>query len=517
MLILHSRDDIVSNHLRRVIVNIVKAVGRLTLIVLLSKSILIQLQCVRKKTEQTPRQTMEKIDFIRRSSNSEIMQTSSTTNILNAKEIDTLQVLKQALEIDLGFHSEVSSEMSHDFHAFPAKFPPQLPRLFIEYLTQPGEKVLDPMMGSGTTVLEAVSSGRVGIGFDIDPLATILSKVKVTHLDVEIVQTIGNNLIARAEEAILETNAIENALAQRFTPKTKEFVDYWFAHQTQIELLALIQEIEKITEPDIREFYELIFSAIIITKSGGVSLAWDLAHTRPHKLNQGISKTYKPAIKDFRRRLTKNLQGLQEVVSNTANGTALVSFGSAEHLPLANDSIDLIVTSPPYASNAIDYMRAHKFSLIWLGKEIDILSKLRSKYIGGENVTNFEFAHLPKETENIVKDIVELDAKKGATLHRYYSEMDRVLTQSFRVLKPSKAALIVVGSSTMRGKDTRTQDCIGEIAVSLGFDLIGIATRKLDRDRRMMPARRNKQNSQIEERMHEEYVIALQKPMKGGS
>jgi hypothetical protein len=69
----------------------------------------------------------------------------------------------------------------------------------------------------------------------------------------------------------------------------------------------------------------------------------------------------------------------------------------------------------------------------------------------------------------------------------------------------------------MRGKDTRTQDCIGEIAVSLGFDLIGIATRKLDRDRRMMPARRNKQNSQIEERMHEEYVIALQKPMKGGS
>lgn len=441
-----------------------------------------------------------------------LSNTDFIMNILETKEIDTFQVIKQILEMDLGFHSEISSELSHDFHAFPAKFPPQLPRLFIEHLTQPGEKVLDPMMGSGTTVLETVRSGRIGIGFDIDPLATILSKVKITHLDIEIVQAIGDSLIARAEKSILETKAIEIALAQRFTPKTKEFVDYWFEHQTQIELLSLIREIEKITEPNIREFYELIFSAIIITKSGGVSLAWDLAHTRPHKLKQGVSKTYKPAIKEFRKRLAKNLQGLKEILSTTDNEMALVGFGNAEYLPLADNSIDLIFTSPPYASNAIDYMRAHKFSLIWLGKDLAALSELRSKYIGGENVKNFEFSSLPTETEKIVNNVAKLDAKKAVTLRRYYSEMGRVLAQSFRVLKPGKAALIVVGSSTMRGKDTKTQDCIGEIAISLGFDLIGIATRKLDRDRRMMPARRNKRISQIEERMHEEYVIALQKP-----
>jgi hypothetical protein len=70
-----------------------------------------------------------------------------------------------------------------------------------------------------------------------------------------------------------------------------------------------------------------------------------------------------------------------------------------------------------------------------------------------------------------------------------------------------------VGTSTMRGLDTETQTCLGEIGESLGFDLVDIAVRRLDRDKRMMPARRGaKPNSQIEERMHEEYVIGLCKP-----
>ncbi|MEK6574846.1 MAG: hypothetical protein AABZ58_11125, partial [Chloroflexota bacterium] len=86
----------------------------------------------------------------------------------------------------------------------------------------------------------------------------------------------------------------------------------------------------------------------------------------------------------------------------------------------------------------------------------------------------------------------------------------RMLSEALRVLKPGKAAIIVVGSSVMKGIDTQTQDCLGEIGESVGFKLAGIATRILDRDRRMMPARFGGQRStQIEERMHEEYVIAF--------
>ena len=115
-------------------------------------------------------------------------------------------------------------------------------------------------------------------------------------------------------------------------------------------------------------------------------------------------------------------------------------------------------------------------------------------------------------TKNIVERIHQVDAKKGLVLHRYYSEIHRVLAEAFRVLKPGKAAIFVVGTSNMRGIDSQTQICLGEIGVSLGFDLVGIGTRQLDRDRRMMPARLQKSASQIEERMHEEYVVAFIKP-----
>jgi hypothetical protein len=44
-------------------------------------------------------------------------------------------------------------------------------------------------------------------------------------------------------------------------------------------------------QPNLKRFFELAFSAIIITKSGGVSLARDLAHTRPHRAKVIYSQT----------------------------------------------------------------------------------------------------------------------------------------------------------------------------------------------------------------------------------
>ena len=92
--------------------------------------------------------------------------------------------------------------------------------------------------------------------------------------------------------------------------------------------------------------------------------------------------------------------------------------------------------------------------------------------------------------------------------------MTRCLVEMARVLKPGKAVIVVVGSSTMRGMDTRADVCLGEIGKHVGFELVSIAVRELDRDKRMMPARRTRSStrSQIEERMHKEYIIGFLKP-----
>lgn len=117
---------------------------------------------------------------------------------------------------DLDFHGKNSTYASHDLHSFPAKFPPQLPRKFIEWLTDPEDCVLDPMVGSGTTVLEAFLLGRRGIGFDIDPLALRLCKAKVTPAALKEVSEAGYLILRDAERAITqERDSLKESLRHR--------------------------------------------------------------------------------------------------------------------------------------------------------------------------------------------------------------------------------------------------------------------------------------------------------------
>jgi DNA modification methylase len=438
---------------------------------------------------------------------------------------------------DLDFHEKDSGYASHNLHSFPAKFPPQLPRKFIDGLTEPQDLVLDPMMGSGTTILEAYLTGRHALGFDIDPLAIMVSKVKTTPLDASYVIRAGNHVLHCAKEAVSKkATELKRILDKRWSKSSKKFINYWFAPRTQTELIALILEIDKVEQPDIRHFLRLVFSSIIITKMGGVSLALDLAHTRPHRakvvlsrsgeviLEQDLSnvspkraklltKTLRSPLDEFGKRLQHNTKNILNAQIDRIKPN--LSFGNAQNLALTDDSIDLIVTSPPYASNAIDYMRAHKFSLVWMGYPITELGNKRKEYIGGEAISDFSFENLPKITTDIVDKIAKLDQKKALVLHRYYSEMTRVLKEMYRVLKPGAAALVVVGSSTMRGEDTLTEKCLAEIGESIGFEVPKIGVHHLDRNRRMMPAGITVDHeSQIQQRMHEEYVIGYYKPLR---
>ena len=157
--------------------------------------------------------------------------------------------LESLLASDLGFHRHSSNHASHTMHAFPAKFPPQLPRLFIERLTRPGDLVLDPMMGSGTTLVEALLAGRRAVGLDIDPLALRLSAVKTAAPDIAAVAQAGSTVIRTAQHALAHDRAgLEADLSRRFDSATRAFLDYWFSPPTQMELVALIRAIELVAD-----------------------------------------------------------------------------------------------------------------------------------------------------------------------------------------------------------------------------------------------------------------------------
>ena len=415
--------------------------------------------------------------------------------------------LKALLEGELDFHGENSGYASHDLHSFAAKFPPQLPRVFIRGLTSPDDIVLDPMMGSGTTLVEALLEGRRGIGIDIDPLALRLGHAKTRTVNLNNIQDTINKVLQKAHHYLSGREIIERSLSDFFDEKTKTFINYWFLPRTQRELMALVLAIQSVADEPTQRFFELTLSSIIVTKSGGVSMARDLAHSRPHLDKTKIAKN---ALEQCSFRLQKNLKSVEGLKASGA--IASIIAGDARSMPIANGVIDLIVTSPPYA-NAIDYMRAHKFSLVWFGNSISDLSKLRARYIGSERIGCAESDDLHDQPQRIVYELQQRDQKKGEILQKYFVEMRAILSEAFRVLRYDSAAIVVVGTSKMRGIDTQTHLCLADIAATLGFEVVGLTRRTLDRNKRMMPARFGKKTgSPIEDRMYEEYVIGLFKP-----
>ena len=262
----------------------------------------------------------------------------------------------------------------------------------------------------------------------------------------------------------------------------------------------------------------MIFSSTIVTKSGGVSRARDLAHTRPHRVSDKAPRRPVPLFAN----LVERAAGAYGSINRDAVGECRIVDGDARSLPLPDCSVDLIVTSPPYA-NALDYMRAHKFSLAWLGDPIPSLTKLRREYIGseasGNQSTSPSDTPLPAKVEAVVERVGEADATKSRVLRRYFADMSASISEMQRVLRPGSAAVIVVGPSTMRGILVPTHECLANLATQAGLDVVAVAPRNLDRDRRMMPARNagrtgsgNSDTTGIERRMHTEYVIGAVKP-----
>jgi len=435
---------------------------------------------------------------------------------------------------NLDFHHTNSRYATHVIHSFPAKFPPQLPRLFINELTRPGDIVLDPMMGSGTTLVEASLAGREGIGVDIDPLALRIAKVKTAPIDTERIVTTLQSIMKTTKQRIADADE-ETFLTDfeaAFDTKTQKFIRYWFAPQTAKALFYLSRAIADIPDPTLRLFFEVAFSSIIITKRGGVSLALDLAHTRPHRAKivideEGntilhsdnvsprrlhvLTKQLRPVLSEFERRVQNNMNSLL-ALKGPSVGTHVLA-GDARQMPLADHSVDLIVTSPPYVANAIDYMRAHKFSLVWFGCSVNTLGAFRRKYIGSETKVPTSDRDFPSTVRDILERLAEQDTKKMQAVRRYYTEMRDVLREMWRVLKPGKAALVVVGTSIIRGIDIQIADCLAELGRDTGFTVPAVGVRNLDRNRRMLPTGTHiDTSSQIQQRMHQEFVLAFYKP-----
>lgn len=390
-------------------------------------------------------------------------------------------------------------------HPFPARM---APGIALDALTS-GRKplrVLDPMMGSGTVLAVARSNGHKAIGVDIDPLAVLLGKVWTTPVDVDEVLEAAEQTLNDARE-LFKSTSIGNAYPQNADEETRKFIRYWFDGYARRQLSALSISISKVTDERIRNTLWCGFSRLIITKQSGASLARDLSHSRPHRAYETSP------IKPF----TKYIDAVTRVVENCIDNRAKskgpssrVYEGDARALPIKNNSIDLVLTSPPYL-NAIDYMRCSKFSLVWMGYSVSRIREIRNVSVGSEaRDRRLDCDGIAEQILKGLKLSPKLNDRNTSMLLRYIKDMMFSIREAVRVLVPNGQAVYVIGENNIRGTYIRNSEILSKVGEQLGLSLIDRKVRVLPANKRYMPPpSKTKLTSQMDLRMRREVVLTF--------
>jgi DNA modification methylase len=395
-------------------------------------------------------------------------------------------------------------------HPFPARMAPGVVR---ELVANPGARkrlrVLDPMMGSGTVLALARARGHQAYGVDIDPLAVLIAKVWTTSIDRSEVRQKAQAVLVRAKRTF-SSLSLKQAYPHHADWETRKFVRYWFDGYSRRQVAALALSIRNVRDEAVRNVLWCAFSRLIITKQAGVSLAQDLAHSRPHRAFDVAP------IKPFSNFLRAVERVLQNCIPKTglARGPApSIRRGDARFLELADNTVDLVLTSPPYM-NAIDYLRCSKFSLVWMGCSTEDVRQVRSASIGTE-VGNYGAGEFVDHLIRSQKLHKRLSRRHRAMLSRFIVDMVAALTEVARVLVPGGNAVYIIGENSVRGTFIRNSSILTAIAQYVGLTFCRKSTRALPPNRRYLPppSRRNKDSLDV--RMRREVVLHFRKPRAG--
>jgi len=364
----------------------------------------------------------------------------------------------------------------HDLHPYPARLLINIPSFFLSTsLSHNSEVVLDPFCGSGTVLLEAILQGRNATGADSNPLARLITRTKLTPLSSDSLKATRRSFFRRLP-----------GKPRRDYPKVVN-LEYWFSPHVRHDLLRLLENIETIQEEAIRDFFYVTFSASLKEVSLAdprLSVPVRLRETqypRDHWLHERTKRRLLDlrtinVVEVFEKKLDDNINRAEHLESCSRPGEYLGLAADARALThLADESVDLIITSPPYLG-AQKYIRASSLSLTWLGLcEAGNLRSLEDRNIGREHYPRSAYSKavptgLPK-ADALLSRVGESNPLRAHIAAIYLCEMRDAFRELSRVLKRSRFAVILAGASSLCGTPFPTPSFLVDIAQQEGFSL----------------------------------------------
>lgn len=356
--------------------------------------------------------------------------------------------------------------------------------VIIKYLDNPGT-VLDPFAGVGTTLVEAALMGHTAIGFEINPYAVLACRVKLEapHINIKTLE----KEFARFQAFYKNKQAGDHTPDSTPPHGFKTRADF-YSPKVLHKVLIIQDFIASIEDVSIQNVFKLTFASTMVRYS---NYSYEPSLTR--RISSG-----KAEITDFAvdqamvnklAEIVEDIMWFQERLpeKNISFKTIIGSFLEYQKY-LAPESVDLIVTSPPYLNN-YHYIRNTRPQLYWLGyaeqpQDLKYLEQANfGKYwqtVRDQKCLGLEFSLPDTDITERLQELRRLHPEKGIYggngwanyAASYFNDCRKFAMGIFYTLKPGSTAVIVMGNSILQGILIPTDQYFAKIAQSVGLELV---------------------------------------------
>ena len=345
--------------------------------------------------------------------------------------------LKKIVTTDWDFPDVNGGDGLFGLHPYPAKFISQIPHKVIESLEIPKDTLIfDPFCGSGTSLITAQSMGYESIGIDLNPIATLITKVATSVIPPNFSSKLLTLKKNHCKIKIKKIPEIPN-------------LDHWFNNDIQLEIEKIYQSILCESDESAQNIFLLALSSIIVRISNQES---DTRYAAIDKkfIYSEVFPLFLSVVDSYQKTLPSQSIPSATVITNDSLSIEQSIFYK---------KIGLTITSPPYP-NAYEYWLYHKYRMYWL--RYNPIS-VKEKEIGARPL------YFKKNPENI-------DSFKNC--------ISKIFSMLHKVTIDNGFACFVIGDSKIHGNIIDNSDMIIQAAYENNFSPFAFIPRKINQNRK---------------------------------
>lgn len=416
---------------------------------------------------------------------------------------------KRRYDKSWNFKEDSMNELNHLIHPYPAMMMPLIARRVLEkYGNGFDTSILDPYMGSGTTIVEAIRYGAKEVyGFDLNPLAILISKSKSTKFDINKLESDIKRFNSHVE--LFDSSATITDVSTDFSIR-----DSWFREKNSIEL-DYIKDFINTLDGASKLFFNVSFSHTVrrvsFTRNGEFKL---------YRIPENKRASHNPnSFSEMSTILLNNLS----LVKNSQNH---LNYATEVNIFLEN-SIDiikrdeyqnrfnLVVTSPPYGDSrtTVAYGQFSRLANEWLG--IENAQQIDNDLLGGRNNVDINKIFNIRELDTVINEIKERDKDFTSTRSKdviaFYTDYLESIKSVAATIKNGGHVIYVVGNRRVRDVEIPMDIITAKAFETYGFKHIETIVRDILNKR--MPSKASPENEagyQVSTMMNE-YIVIMKK------